>query len=47
MQYNDLKNENIIVELRALVDDVEKVKDEIDCYCEFMKGIILNTSGLN
>lgn len=47
MQYNDLKNENIIVELKTLIENADSVKDELDSYCEFMKGVILNTSGIN
>lgn len=42
-----LKNEKIIVEITNLVDNIENMKDDVDAYCEFMKGIILNTSGLN
>lgn len=45
--YKDLKNEKIIVELANLVEDIEHVQEDIDAYCEFMKGVILNTSGLN
>lgn len=47
MRYNDLKNENIIIEMNNLVDRIEEFQEEIDTYCEFMKGVILNTSGLN
>lgn len=45
--FEDLKNDKIIVEITNLVDKVEEFKDDIDSYCEFMKGVILNTSGLN
>lgn len=45
--YEDLKNENLIVELTNLIGNVEKMQEDIDTYCEFMKGVILNTSGLN
>lgn len=47
MKYDDLKKENIIVEMNNLVDKIEEFKEEVDAYCEFMKGVILNTSGLN
>ena len=42
--FEDLKRENIIVEITNLVNKIETDKD---AYCEFMKGVILNTSGLN
>lgn len=43
--FNDLKNENIIIEITNLVKGgIEKDADE---YCQFMKEIILNTSGIN
>ncbi len=45
--YEDLKNEKIIVEITNLVEKVEQFQEDIDSYCEFMKGVILNTSGLN
>ena len=45
--FDDLKNEKIVVEITNLVDKVEKTQEEIGSYCEFMKGVILNTSGLN
>ena len=45
--FEDLKNEKIVVEITNLVDNVEKTQEDIDAYCEFMKGVILNTSGLN
>lgn len=45
--FEDLKNDKIIVEITNLVDKVEEFQEDIDSYCEFMKGVILNTSGLN
>lgn len=45
--YEELKNEKLIVEITSLVNSAEELEDEIDSYCEFMKGVILNTSGLN
>ncbi len=45
--FEDLKNEKIVVEITNLVDKVEKTQEDINAYCEFMKGVILNTSGLN
>lgn len=45
--YEDLKNEKIIVDLINLVEKIESMQKDIDSYCEFMKGVILNTSGKN
>ncbi len=45
--YNELKNEEIIVEIVNLVEKIEDYKADVDAYCEFMKGVILSTSGLN
>lgn len=45
--YEDLKKEQIIVELKNLVDKVEEFKTDVDCYCEFMRETFLATSGLN
>lgn len=45
--YEKLKDEKLIVEITNLVDKVEKFEEDIDSYCEFMKGVILNTSGVN
>ena len=41
------KNEQIIIEISTLVGQVENLQEDIDAYCEFMKNVILNTSGLN
>ncbi len=45
--YNDLKKDEIIVEIVNLVDKVDSYKEDIDAYCQFMKGVFLSTSGLN
>lgn len=42
--FEDLKNEKIIVDITNLVSNLDS---ETDAYCEFMKDVILNTSGLN
>ncbi len=47
MDFENLKNENIIIEIRALIDQSIEDLDDIDSYCEFMREMILNTSGLN
>ena len=45
--YEKLKNDNVIVEITNLIGNIENIQEDIDSYCEFMKGVILNTSGLN
>lgn len=45
--YEDLKKEQIIVELKNLIDKAEEYKNDVDCYCEFMRETFLATSGLN
>lgn len=45
--FEDLKNVKLLLEITNLVDKVEEFQEDIDSYCEFMKGVILNTSGLN
>mgnify|MGYP000054576866 FL=1 len=46
MDFDELKNENLIIEIRALIDESDDL-DDIDGYCQFMREMILNTSGLN
>lgn len=41
------KEENLNLEIEKLIENVEHFQDKMDVYCEFMKGAILNTSGLN
>ena len=45
--YEDLKKNDIIVEIKTLVDKAEEVQSEIDAYCSFMKQMFLSTSGTN
>lgn len=45
--YEDLKNEKIIVELKGLVEKADEFKNDLDCYCEFMRETFLATSGVN
>ncbi|MBQ8168079.1 hypothetical protein IJZ97_01520 [bacterium] len=45
--YEELRKNDVIVELKTLVDTVEEFKSDIDAYCDFMKQTFLNTSGLN
>ena len=46
MDSENLENEKIIIEIRALIDESDDL-DDIDGYCQFMREMILNTSGLN
>lgn len=39
--------EKLKQEINELVDNVEKIQDEIDVYCELMKKMFLSTSNLN
>ncbi len=43
----EFKKEDVIQELKTLIDAAEEYQSEIDAYCEFMKGMFLNTSGIN
>ena len=45
--YEDLVKQNIIVELKELVDNVESFDNDLDSYCDFMRQVILNTTGIN
>lgn len=44
---DNFKKEDVIEELKTLIDTAEEYKSEIDAYCDFMKGMFLATSGLN
>ena len=39
--------EKITKEINSLVDDIEKIKENVDVYCELMKKMFLITSNLN
>lgn len=43
----DLENEDIVVEIRQLVDSIDSVKGEINIYCDLMKQMFLASSGEN
>ena len=42
--YQKLLDEKLVIEITNLIKNVD---DETSAYLEFMKGVILNTSGLN
>ena len=45
--YEDLLRKQIIVELKNLIKKAETIEEDTDTYCEFMKGMILNTYSTN
>lgn len=45
--YNDLKNEKVAVEIRELLNEVNKVQEEIGVYCDLMKQMFLSGSSKN
>lgn len=44
--FEELCNQNIIVELKKLVKNADEVTD-LDSYTDFMREVILNTYGVN
>lgn len=42
--FEDLKKENIIIDITNLIGNLDA---DTDAYCEFMREVILNTSGVN
>ena len=45
--FNELKNQNIIIDLELLIKEVNSLDEIANSYAEFMKERILNVSGLN
>jgi len=45
--FNELKNQNIIIDLELLIKEVNSLDEITNSYAEFMKERILNVSGLN
>lgn len=45
--YEELKKQQIIIEMQNLVNKAEEFKNEADAYCEFMRETFLATSGIN
>ncbi len=45
--YEDLLRKQIITELKSLIERAETIEEDKDTYCEFMKGMILNTYSVN
>jgi len=43
----NLKNENIVIEINELINGIDRVKEEVDIYCDLMKQMFLAGSGKN
>ncbi len=43
----DLSNENIVQEIKGLLNEADKVRNEINVYCDLMKQIFLLESREN
>lgn len=44
---DNLENEQIVVEIKKLINDINSVKDEVNIYCDLMKQMILSGSSQN
>lgn len=44
---SNLYEEEIVLEIRELLDEVYRVKDEINVYCDLMKQVFLSGSNKN
>ena len=47
VMYNQLRNENVIIELEGLVKAVENFDEELNSYLQFCKERMLSLSGNN
>lgn len=45
--YNELKNNNIIIDLEILVKEAKDFDNDLTCYAELMKQRILSVTGNN
>lgn len=43
----DFLNNDILKEIKTLVDKADEVQEDIDNYCAFMKQMFLSNSGIN
>jgi len=43
----NLKNEKIVIEINELINGIDRVKEEVDIYCDLMKQMFLAGSGKN
>lgn len=42
-----LEKEEIVVEVKNLIADIDSIKDKMDVYCDLMKQIFLSSSNKN
>ncbi len=47
MQYKNLSDEKIVLEIRDMINEIDSVKENIDEYCRFLKDMFLSGSGRN
>lgn len=43
----DISDENIVLEIKQLLNEVDQVKDEINVYCDLIKQMFLSKSTRN
>lgn len=43
----DLEHEQIISEIRGLIEGIDNVKEEVNIYCDLMKQLFLSGSAQN
>ena len=43
----DIKNESIVIEINELINGIDKAKEEVNIYCDFVKQMFLASSGKN
>lgn len=43
----NLEEEEIVLEIKDLINDIENAKEEINIYCDLVKQIFLSASGKN
>ncbi len=43
----DIQNEKIVIEIKELVNGIDKVKEEVDIYCDLVKQMFLTGSKMN
>ena len=44
---NDLKNEEIVQEIKELINTIDSSKDEVNIYCALLKQVFLANSSKN
>lgn len=44
---DNLKNEEIVVEVKNLIENINNFKDEANIYCDLMKQMFLSASNCN